>query len=440
MQANKKLLLSCMVASIFGPALMELCWWFEPGVLQVNPISEVYIRHVDVQLSLQRLRLPFVETMSHDQPSVVLIPDEESITDDFCEGSSQTRRPLAPISDLPRVNEQFSLDFGSRASSSSDMNLEALGNGSGCSLGRQPPSLSPMLSSSMSDNGDNKENQLAVVVVDTDAGDSGAHCQRALRHRNMSAMQLANLSEDDYRHMSAARMSVVAGQCSRELRKALAKAKASQATSKGLKRKLTTNEGKFDKKIKKLEERLASISSVSTLEVATKGKSGKRLTTLASIAVGLRRNFSNIAAGDFGAVILRDISANTVIRSEIKCAASIAMDMRWFSSQAISSLRLEGLEFVPDVSGHNMSSCHLPWSLMLICIRSDATNSSIWRREKLSLLEAEVGIVKTPIPSLDKYTTGDLSWLSRRRCLYLDARFEGFEKTTCGKLGHRTVY
>lgn len=48
-----------------------------------------------------------------------------------------------------------------------------------------------------------------------------------------------------------------------------------------------------------------------------------------SIALGIRKNFALLAASDFGMVILRDISASTIICSEIRTAATIILDIYW---------------------------------------------------------------------------------------------------------------
>ena len=76
--------------------------------------------------------------------------------------------------------------------------------------------------------------------------------------------------------------------------------------------------GQAIKKIKKL----SSLQS-SSLELRTRGKTNKRLTADSVLAVGLRRNFSNIASSDFGSTILFPLSHQTVTRCEVRAAAAL---------------------------------------------------------------------------------------------------------------------
>jgi hypothetical protein len=82
--------------------------------------------------------------------------------------------------------------------------------------------------------------------------------------------------------------------------------------------------------------------------------------------VGIRRNFSNVSAASLGAVILDDISQQTVNRAELVTGGALQACMKAFHRQN------EVLAQMSDtlvVAGHSYAS--------------DATNSSVWRQSKL---------------------------------------------------------
>ena len=146
------------------------------------------------------------------------------------------------------------------------------------------------------------------------------------------------------------------------------------------------------------------------------------------LALGLRRNFANIAASDFGAIILRDMSAGTVIRAEIRTGTSLVVDMRVFCTFSLDCMTASGLQAsVPDrwllgpphpLQHRDVSHTDLPWKLCFVALRSDATNSSIWKREKLHVLEAEMGLVTSPV-DIQVISCEDTSWLTKKKCLLL---------------------
>eukprot|EP00439_Symbiodinium_sp_Y106_P034243 s1014_g4.t1 len=92
-------------------------------------------------------------------------------------------------------------------------------------------------------------------------------------------------------------------------------------------------------------------------------------------AVGIRRNLSNIAAADFGATVLQAISHQRVCRCEVRTGAAILARMRHQCSRA-------------------KAADSTPWALTVVSFRCDATNSSIWRREKLHVLDVDLAWVK----------------------------------------------
>ena len=144
--------------------------------------------------------------------------------------------------------------------------------------------------------------------------------------------------------------------------------------------------------------------------------SGKRLTAQATLALGVRRNLSYVAAGDFGALLLKDsdISGSTALRAELKAATSVAASMKDYATNALAMLQTS--------SGPERSACDLSdisfdneaWNLMLICIRADATKSSIWKREKLHVTEADMGLVSN---SARDFPGDSRTFIRTRRCL-----------------------
>lgn len=124
----------------------------------------------------------------------------------------------------------------------------------------------------------------------------------------------------------------------------------------------------------------------SSLELST-GPSGKRLTSESTLALGIRRCFSHIAAADFGATVLFAVSQQTVCRSEVRAASASKSAFQFFVAQCMDQARSIATAHHSD---HD-SSQQKPWSLMGVSVRADATNSSIWRRQKLHVTEVAVG-------------------------------------------------
>ena len=150
----------------------------------------------------------------------------------------------------------------------------------------------------------------------------------------------------------------------------------------------------------------------STLELQTRGHSNKRLTAESVLSVGLRRNFSNIAACDFGSTILFPLSHQTVTRCEVRTSSAL--------KGSLSSFVLEGLRECYELHDacKDLVAPTRSYSLMTIALRSDATNSSIWRRQKLHLCEVTAGFSLYIEDSL----TTDLKSkaFQQRRLLFLD--------------------
>ena len=134
---------------------------------------------------------------------------------------------------------------------------------------------------------------------------------------------------------------------------------------------------------------------------------GGRLTDQGAFAVGIRRCLTNIAACDFGLCVQVDISGQTVMRCEEKTGAATIYLMKLFMEEALDFARGQHHQSLLDDS-------NAPWSLTCIAFRSDATNSSIWRREKLHVVEASAMWVS----DFDALADFDFkAAVSRRQCV-----------------------
>ncbi|CAE7487703.1 unnamed protein product [Symbiodinium natans] len=232
----------------------------------------------------------------------------------------------------------------------------------------------------------------------------------------MTLTALKSLTREDYLQMTPARAALVGAQASSALSKAMTQIAAAAAAKKQLNRKLS-NEKARSAKMKVLQDQ--SQSHDSTLVLHTKPGSGKRLTAQASLALGIRKNLAHVAAADFGALLLQDISASTVLRAEVRTGAALAASMRDHVGNLMSALRVTDENCVqPDVVDavdvSDIAYCESAWNLLFICVRADATNSSIWRREKLHVTEAHLGLVNKSVKS---FPDSPDKFMSTRRCL-----------------------
>jgi hypothetical protein len=126
---------------------------------------------------------------------------------------------------------------------------------------------------------------------------------------------------------------------------------------------------------------------------------GKKLTGKAArysqeslIAVGLRRSLSNISAGDFGLVVMSDISKNTVLRAEVAAGSAMVTCMQAFAWEMYQTCGRP----VDDSILHSSLSlplCDRPWSLCSVSYTCDATHSNIHKRKKLHVLEASAAYI-----------------------------------------------
>lgn len=130
----------------------------------------------------------------------------------------------------------------------------------------------------------------------------------------------------------------------------------------------------------KLVEKENAEDDYACLEIqrARKGK-GKHLTLQGSFALAIRRNLSNIATADIGAVLLQDISRYTVTRSECRAGNSLVASARLWYNYVYGEI----------TTGGNDS-----FSLVVNCFKEDATNSNILKGAKLAGLILRSGFLK----------------------------------------------
>ena len=142
---------------------------------------------------------------------------------------------------------------------------------------------------------------------------------------------------------------------------------------------------------------------------------GGRLSLNSVFSVGLRRCCTSVAAADFSVLSMMDVSGQTVLRRELRTAAAICLAMRQYVSCAVDDVMFR----------HR----HGQWSLVSIGVRADATNSSVWRRSKLHVLEATVSYIN----DFQSLQSGDFaSSICSRRCVCLD--FVGTVSIFCSRL------
>ena len=80
----------------------------------------------------------------------------------------------------------------------------------------------------------------------------------------------------------------------------------------------------------------------------TKLKSGRNLSQSSVFAVAIRRNFSNIAAADLGAVLLMDVSRQTVVRCEVAAGAALLGSAHAFWQAEQDAEQGDGREVLED--------------------------------------------------------------------------------------------
>ena len=263
--------------------------------------------------------------------------------------------------------------------------------------------------------------QRSLIVVDDDGPGPGYHCHQSqaiveitnkpssvsltgsfgiMHARNPGPYQLANLKAKDFEGITASRGGIVAQKIAGALKKQLERNHALRNQIRCLKRK----EGRSIISSQKRAKTNALKQYKGALDIQTKGKTGKRLTEMSSFSIALRRNFSQIACQSLGSTLLVDLSGQKVARSEIKTGASLVASMRGAIADMVQSCVFMGMDrtSMPSMAHIDTGDAGSlafqpgPWSLCIISFRSDATNSSVWKRESLHVCDVDVGWVCCP--------------------------------------------
>ena len=363
--------------------VLVLCSWRGRGVPWCTKAAmaaylKPFVMHSHAQTALSALGLPFIAqdhgaALMGQRTPAIEVPDADiEIEDSCCDCDDfrvvEHRSPLVPLDMNAGTSAGVTAARATRGVSKSltEDSVSDVASAS-ASVGRSQGIR--RCSSSFSNSFD------APVAVDEDSMSSALipHGNIANIGRRWTVAKLKVLNQADYENMPQAQCALVASKASNALAVQSAKALEASKQVRALKRASKAREVVFQKKQRLFEE----MTSKSALEVVQIGKTGTRMSTQSCFAIGLRRNLSNIAASDFGATILQSISHQRVCRSEVRTCAAILARMRSRCATSMSA----------------MSSNEESWSILTVALRSDATNSSIWKREKLHILDCDVAYI-----------------------------------------------
>ena len=148
-------------------------------------------------------------------------------------------------------------------------------------------------------------------------------------------------------------------------------------------------------KAKAAEDRLAKLKGDSVDSIFQSHRRGTtKLSEAGSCSVGLRRNFGNASAQDFGSTTLDKVSRQTVTRAEVDTAAAFVASIR--------GAHLDAAVTIMNLSTASLLAPSAQRKLLVCChaLRSDATNSSVWQDSKLHCCEIESGYMLDPAGAL----------------------------------------
>ena len=383
------------------------------------------IRHEDTQFGLQKLGLPMITLVAEHCGSscgqIVLDDDDVEIieTQAQIETDSQTQQGSG-VEDL----DLFPICDGRVGSMLKQPSLDSQGWDWGEQETQQQEPSEATSSQGLLLEGA-RESQLQLVSA---SGPESRIVPVDPKQTNRwNAVQLGQLTQVDFQLMHPQKSVSVAAKACRTLATQTDKYKNALNQLKVLKRKVIRQEKALKKKQKQLDEARAK----TCLDIVSVGKTGKRMSTSSAFAIGFRRNLSNISAADFGSTVMMDISHQRVCRSEVKTAAAVLSRMKAFCAAFMDALYCNNhpdhpSPALPPVVGELagelgegvplLSDLSENFSLMTVAFRCDATNSSIWKREKLHVLDVDVAMV-TNFDSLRKYDANNA--ITFRRCLLL---------------------
>ena len=139
----------------------------------------------------------------------------------------------------------------------------------------------------------------------------------------------------------------------------------------------------------------------------TAGKN-KELTARGCLALAVRQSLAGCGAARLGSALFLDVSAQTVLRSELVLAASLVARFR-----AISEAGLQMLTTAMAAAKVVDQPCA---QVMAVSFASDATNSNIWHKSKLHNTEVSVGF----LDDTAKLLTSDLLEVMPRSSIAAD--------------------
>lgn len=328
----------------------------------LDGVFKPFVKHVDAQTALESIGLPLI--------SLEGVQADGDCVDIRDEGGAPANEPSAGA-DIVMVHEDN--DDAARADDLRHFDPQSQ---------RQQDSQLADLSHS----------QQVVAVADQQQMGQLAPAIRA--NRNPGARQLAQLQVRDFQAMPHARCAVVAGKVVQALVKQQQRTKQLAVQVKSLKRKFV----RLEQVASKRQKQLSRADAFTTLTLTTTGKSGKRLSEHSLFCLGVRRNLSNIACNTLGATLCMDLSGQRVARAEIKTAAALLSFMRGAASSVtqaanrVAQVAFEASEDSSSIPG-TLAFLEAPWTLCCVAFRSDATNSSIWKREKLNVLDTDLAWV-----------------------------------------------
>ena len=117
-----------------------------------------------------------------------------------------------------------------------------------------------------------------------------------------------------------------------------------------------------------------NINTEFTLMTVPEHKHRSHLKKSQMLAIGLRRNMSNISSCTYGLITATDVSRQSVCRAEVFAGWQLKDSFRWWMFDRMAS-----------TTSHGDKQC-----LMVVSYSADATNSSIWQRRKLQSMLVEV--------------------------------------------------
>ena len=347
----------------------------------------VFISHADAQAVLAALHLPFISNAyQHGNAGneCMVVDDDDTLAVVEVNGSisasasqahvshSDSLGSLRPAQPAQPAVPRYLHAMGRRTSSTASLHSD-VSHTSSCTQRSESTSWNSVAH--------------ALVEIDDTDNDPGVLVEISSntshrKDKRWTPATLKSLGQHDYENMTPAQCAFVAAKASSALQQQTQRNQIAQQQLRSLKRANKMQEQQLVKKQRLLDDAMTK----SSLQIVRIGKTKKRMSTQSIYAVGLRRNMCNIAAADLGAVLLEEMSHQRVTRAEVRTAAAALCRMRDVCSSVVQAKlmapALQSAESHATLGGGQ-------WQLSTVALRCDATNSSIWRREKLHVLDVD---------------------------------------------------